>query len=115
MDLHEAESGALEIRRGRVDPWAGALAAIDAALDVQLAEAVHVAAGSHRRHAAGEIETREALGEICVHAGTGRVIQMLMDHHETRYHRLAGEVEHLCSRRDLHARAGANRADLSVA
>src|SRR6476660_5148329 len=53
VDLREPQAWSLEIRRRRVDPRPGALAAVDRLLDVDLAIAVHVATGAHRRDATG--------------------------------------------------------------
>ena len=56
--------------------------------DGELAVAVDVARRAHRRHAAGEIQPREALREVAVDAGTGGVVQVLVHHHEPRDHGL---------------------------
>ena len=53
------------------------------------------------RHAAGEIQPREALGEIGRRRRPGRVVEMLVHHHEPRDHGLAGEVDDLGARRNL--------------
>ena len=45
-------------------------------------EPIHVAALSHRRHAAGEIQAREAFTELSVNAGAIRVIEVFVHNHE---------------------------------
>ena len=59
---------------------------------------------AHRRHAAGEIEPREGLDEIAVDARAGRVVQVLVHHHESGDHRLAGEIHDQRAGRDLRRR-----------
>src|SRR5207244_2953498 len=73
VHLIEAESGTFEVGRGRVDPRTRLLAGIDGALDSEVTEAVQVAAGAHRCHAAREVESREALLQVRVDAGAGWV------------------------------------------
>src|SRR5438445_12879943 len=73
VHLIEAEARTFEVGRGRVDPGTRLLAGIDGALDSDVTEAVQVAAGAHRCHAAREVESREALLQVRVDAGAGWV------------------------------------------
>lgn len=99
----------------RVDGRPRRLAVLDHALQVQIHEPVHVAAGPHRGHATGEVQAREALSELSVHLWTGRVIQMLVDHDKTRDHGPAGEVDHPGAFRRLDRRRLADGGDRRVA
>ena len=89
VHLGQSESRTLEIGRGRVEPGARPPSGID------VAEAIHVPAGPHRRHAAGEIESREALGEVRVDAWPRGIEEVLVHHHEPRDHTLSREVHDL--------------------
>ena len=62
VHLIEAEPRTLQIRRGGVEPGTRLFSGFDVAPDPDVTEAVHVAPGTHRRHAASEIESRKALG-----------------------------------------------------
>src|SRR5689334_5067477 len=64
VNLIESETGTLEIGSGRVDPWPGLSARVDVSLDSNIGVAIHVPAGSHGRHATGQVKSREALGEV---------------------------------------------------
>ena len=88
VHLIEPEAWALEVGSSRVDPGAGLLAGIDVVLDSEIAEAIQIATGAHRRHSTGQVESRKALGQVGVDAGTGRVEEVLVDHHESGDHRL---------------------------
>ena len=83
--------------------------------DVDLAVAVRVAGGAHRRDAAREIEAREALGEIAVDAGARGVVEMLVHHHEPGDDGLAGEIDDLRAGGRLRRCGIADRGDASVA
>ena len=72
-----------------IDRRAGPKACIDLFFQLQVHHAVRVSARPHRRHPAGEVEAREALAKLRVDRGPGRVIQVLVHHHETGDDRLA--------------------------
>ena len=57
----------------------------------------------------------EALAELAVHAGAGRVIEVLVQHHEAGDDALAGEVEDGRAGRRRDARRVAERGDDAVA
>src|SRR3954465_3781574 len=73
MHLIESEPGAFQIWSGGINPGTWFLSRVDGALDSDLAEAVHVPAGSHRRHAARQIQSGEALGQVSINAGPSRI------------------------------------------
>ena len=93
--LIEAESRTLEIRRRRIEPRPRLLARIDVALDPDVTEAIHVATGAHRRDAAGEIQSCEALGEVRVDTGSRGIEQVLVHHHQSRDDALPRQVDDL--------------------
>ena len=104
---------AVEIRRGRIDGRTRLLAFLDQPLQLQVHEAVHVAASPDRRDTTGEIQTDETLTELAVHLRPGRVIQVLVHHHETWDHRLAGQVDDGGARGRFDAGRVANGGDVS--
>ena len=83
----------VQVRRRRIDRRSGLLARLDELLQLQVHEAIHVPARSHRRHAACEVQPDETLAELPVDAGPRRVIEVLVHHDEAGDHRFAGEVE----------------------
>ena len=103
----ERAARAVQVRRRGVDRRARAQAGIDLALQVQVHHPVRVPAGPHRRDAAGEIQAREALAELTVDGGAGRVVEVLVHHHEAGHDGLAREIDDGCAVR--HGDADADR------
>src|SRR5882672_2523413 len=95
VHLIETESRTFEIGRGRVEPWTRLPSGIDVVLDSEVTEAIQVSAGAHRRHATGEIESRKALGQVCIDAGAGWVVEVLVHHYQSRDHRFPCEIDDL--------------------
>ena len=85
--------GPVQIRCGGIDRGAGSLTSVDQLLQPQVHEAVHVPASAHRRHPAGEVETDEALAKLAVDARAGRVVEVLVHHHETRHDASPGKIQ----------------------
>jgi hypothetical protein len=83
-------------------------APVDQSLEIQIHEAIHVAACPHGRHAASEIQSRETLAELPVYAWSGRVVEVLVHHDEARDHALAGEIDRGCASGNVHARVVAD-------
>ena len=93
----------------------GHLAGGDAPAQVDVHDPVHVPRRAHRRHAAGEVEARKAHAELPVDAGTGRVIQVLVQHDEAGDDALAGEIDDRRAGRRHDGRRGAELGDVAVA
>ncbi len=91
-NLNQPEARTFEIWRGRVDPRPGCGSALNRVLQRDVAVAVHVAAGAHRSHTAGEIQPGEAHREIAVHPGAGGIEQVLVHLDHAGDHRFSGEV-----------------------
>src|SRR5205823_13697427 len=68
----------VDVRRRRVDVLTGPLPIGDTAGEIDVEDAVLVAAGPHRRHAAGEVQTREDRAELTVPAGSGWTYGMIV-------------------------------------
>ena len=115
VHLQQRKPGTLEVGGRCVDPGAGHLSTVDAGLGVELTVAVHVAGGTHRRHAARQVQSRETLDEIRVDAWPGGVIEMLVHHHQPWNHRLVSQIEDLRLSRHRSRRRVTDRGDPPVA
>ena len=76
----------VEIRRRRIEPWSHRSAAVDRALQLEVRVARHVARGTRRRDAAGEIEPREAESLFVVDGAAARRIEHVLVHHDESGH-----------------------------
>ncbi len=103
---------AVEIRRRRVDRRARDLARRRTLRQRDIHHAIHISTGPHRRHAAREVEAREALTQLTVDVRASRIVRVLVEHHEPGDHALAGCIDDRGVFRDRRVRA--NRRDGSV-
>jgi hypothetical protein len=105
----------VQVRRGGVDCGPRLLPCVDQALQVQVHDAVDVSTGAQRGHATGEVEADEAVSQLPVDAWPGRVVEVLVNHHETRDDRPPREVEDGCPVRRLHRVRVSHRRDIAAA
>src|SRR5665213_714821 len=102
VHLRNSQSGTLQIRRSRIDPRTRLFPLLYRLCNVELTVTTHVSGGTHRSHAAGEIQPCETFRQICVMVRGGRVEQMLVHHHQPGNDCLSCQIKHLCVTRYLH-------------
>ncbi len=95
-----------------MDPRSGHPAGVDGALEVELGVGVVAPGGPDRRHARPEVELGGRLGRLDAASGR-RVERVVLEPDEAGDHSVAGEVQDLGARGDLHVLA--DRLDPSVA
>jgi hypothetical protein len=96
VHLRRERAVALEVRTGDAHLRADQLARVDRALELEVGVRLDAAGRAHRRHAAGEVEPREARRVLPVHrrlAARRRVVHVLVHADEPRHHGAAREVE----------------------
>ena len=105
---------AVEVRRRRVDPRPGFAARLDVVAESNLREPVVRAGGSHRGHAAGEVQPRERLAGVRAHRADG-IQQMLMQPNDARNQRLSREIDRESTGWNLNGAVVAERGNFAVA
>ena len=106
-----------EIRPSHVNFWTGHLALINRALELQVRVWLDASRGTNRGQTARQIQSPKTCGVLGIQRRrTARcgVIHVVVHADESRDHRVALQVEHLCALRNFRACGVSHRGDFSI-